>query len=161
MSDYKLIAVKRKWVPEWLYAIASWPIDFVVHQPFRWLLTKAVCLGALLLICGTILAGTVNPPNVLFLWNYSGPTSNTVFRVYGTTNLSQPSTNWPLVVAWSTWGTNSTGQLTNSIFVTPAAYFFAMTASNGFWAETPQSVAVSTPPPAQTPQSVGLNYIGP
>ena len=28
--------------PEWLFAMMSWPIDLVVHQPFRWLLTTRV-----------------------------------------------------------------------------------------------------------------------
>ena len=38
MSDYELVAVKRRWVPEWLWwAMGNWP----VYQPFRWLLTTS------------------------------------------------------------------------------------------------------------------------
>lgn len=40
--EHGMIAVKRKWVPEWLFAVCAWPIDLVVHRPFRWLLTTPV-----------------------------------------------------------------------------------------------------------------------
>lgn len=41
-NKYQMVAVKRKWVPEWFFAIFAWPIDFIVHQPFRWIFTKPV-----------------------------------------------------------------------------------------------------------------------
>jgi hypothetical protein len=45
MSSYKLIAVKRSWVPEWLWIWACcdlWvlPSSIVCYQPFRWILTQ-------------------------------------------------------------------------------------------------------------------------
>lgn len=43
-GKYELVAIKRKWVPEWLFAVMSWPIDMVSPKwlPFRYLLTKPV-----------------------------------------------------------------------------------------------------------------------
>jgi hypothetical protein len=45
VHDYGLIAVKRKWVPEWLWALLCylWLPFFgylICIQPFQWLLTK-------------------------------------------------------------------------------------------------------------------------
>jgi hypothetical protein len=44
MSDYNLVRIKRKWVPEWLFAICAWPIDLISSElsPLRYLLTKKV-----------------------------------------------------------------------------------------------------------------------
>lgn len=40
MNDtYKLVAVKRAWVPELLFAMFKWVIPY---QPFRWVFTKSV-----------------------------------------------------------------------------------------------------------------------
>lgn len=43
-ENYQLVAIKRKWVPEWLFAVMSWPIDMVSPKwlPFRYILTKKV-----------------------------------------------------------------------------------------------------------------------
>ena len=42
MANYELVAIKRKWIPNWLFAVFAWPIDFIVHQPFRWIFTIPV-----------------------------------------------------------------------------------------------------------------------
>ncbi len=34
--EYGLIAVKRKWVPQWLWGMFKWVIP---HQPFKWIFT--------------------------------------------------------------------------------------------------------------------------
>lgn len=36
-----MVARKRKWCPEWLFAVMSWPLDMVSPKwlPFRWMLT--------------------------------------------------------------------------------------------------------------------------
>ena len=41
-NEYQMVARKRKWCPEWLFAIMSWPVDMVSPKwlPFRWMLTK-------------------------------------------------------------------------------------------------------------------------
>lgn len=41
---HEMVAIKRKWVPEWVYAIFSWPVDLVRIKwlPFRYILTKPV-----------------------------------------------------------------------------------------------------------------------
>jgi hypothetical protein len=38
---FRMIAIKRRWVSEWLFAALSSPVDLIVHQPFRWIFTKS------------------------------------------------------------------------------------------------------------------------
>lgn len=38
-AGYRLVAVKRQWVPEWLFWLAR-PV--AVYPPLRWLLTEEV-----------------------------------------------------------------------------------------------------------------------
>ncbi len=118
----------------------------------------------LALIIFSATAAQPNPPNVQFQWQYFGPLTNgPVFRVYGTTNLSQSITNWPVVATWTNWSTITSGTntfLANSLYLAPSAYFFTMTASNSFWGEAPFSIPVATPPPAISPVGVSLIYFG-
>lgn len=42
---YQLVAIKRKWVPEWLWDLMSadlWILrsGLACYQPFRWMLTR-------------------------------------------------------------------------------------------------------------------------
>lgn len=39
---WKMIRVKRSWVPEWLFSIMASPIDFITPKwlPFRYILTE-------------------------------------------------------------------------------------------------------------------------
>ncbi len=118
----------------------------------------------LALIIFSATAAQPSPPNVQFQWQYFGPlTNNPVFRVYGTTNLSQAITNWPVVATWTNWSTINSGTnlfLANSLYLAPSAYFFTMTASNSFWGESSFSTPVSVPTPAQQPVGLSLLYIG-
>lgn len=40
-DSYQLVRIKRKWVPEWLFAALASPIDLIAPKwlPFRWILT--------------------------------------------------------------------------------------------------------------------------
>lgn len=124
------------------------------------LLITVVFLIAVMLLA--VFGAVPPPPNVQFYWQYSG--TNAVFKLYGTTNLSQPVGQWPTLATWTNstaGGTNgSTVWYTNQIFLSPSAYFFTMTASN-FWGEAPKSATVSVEYPSQTPSNTALIYIGP
>lgn len=113
------------------------------------------------LVAGSLLAaGITNAPNWALFWSYPGPNSNIVFRAYGGITVAQ-ATN--LQATWPTWGTNgATGQYSNALYIASSSSFFlTLTASNSLGGpESPPSVAVSIPAPAQTPQSVSLQYIG-
>lgn len=39
-----MVRIKRRWVPEWLFAVLAWPVDLISPKwlPFRWILTKPV-----------------------------------------------------------------------------------------------------------------------
>ena len=43
-KQYHMVRIKRRWVPEWLYAMMSHPIDMVSPSwlPFRYILTRSV-----------------------------------------------------------------------------------------------------------------------
>ncbi len=43
-EQYKLIAIKRKYIPEWLFFVMSVPIDFISPKwlPFRYLFTTPI-----------------------------------------------------------------------------------------------------------------------
>ncbi len=41
-EGYVLVAIKRPWVPEWLFAMFKWAIPF---WPFRWVFTQRVFGG--------------------------------------------------------------------------------------------------------------------
>lgn len=38
MAKYELVAVKRRFIPDWLFAMFSWVI---VYQPFRFVFTRS------------------------------------------------------------------------------------------------------------------------
>jgi len=38
-GNYEMIARKRDWCPDWLFAMFKWVI---VYQPFRWFFTEEV-----------------------------------------------------------------------------------------------------------------------
>lgn len=103
-------------------------------------------LGALMLAICARGAGT--PVNLTAQWTYTNQPPD-VFKVYQTSNLGLPLTNW-LVVATvpgvTTSGTNS-WTTTNAFFsVIPGVYFWTVTASN-FWGESIPGNTPSSPPP--------------
>jgi hypothetical protein len=108
-----------------------------------WLLAFVlVCLAAWL--CHAALP--TGPMPVKLGWNY--PTNqlspDLVFKLYTSTNLTTPLTNW-------TWiGTTAGANTSMLAVIQPGAQFFVLTASN-FWGESDFSNVASTPPlPAAT-----------
>ena len=88
------------------------------------------------------------PVNIVFLWDTPADPMWTsyVYRIYGTTNLAAPTNTWPLVtVATNPVAVSNGTLLAFPIALTPAAYFFEMTASN-LWGESPFSQPAATPP---------------
>lgn len=100
----------------------------------RALLIFALCTGALA-------APFTNQTQIALEWDLVAEqmTNGTVYLLFGTTNLSTPTTNWPSV------GTVSG---TNRLYftVTPGAYFYTARASN-FWGVSDFSSAAWTPAP--------------
>jgi hypothetical protein len=83
------------------------------------------CLAILVSLAGTfVVHAVIVPPSktVTLTWNYSQPSSNIVFNVYGTTNLSVPCSKWGLL-------TNSAA--TSCVVPAPDdVHFYTVTASN-------------------------------
>jgi len=79
--------------------------------------------------------------NVTLAWDYPSNelSTNLVFKLYSTTNVALPMTNWPLVK--TIVGTN----LTTPFPMQPGMRLFVMTASN-FWGESTFSPVAATPP---------------
>lgn len=98
---------------------------------------KPLLLGAVIGL--TLLAVTPLPPTPLTLrWDFpTNKLEGITFKIYYTTNLATPKTNWTVL-----------GTTTNLFFSTPiapGAYFFSVTASN-LWGEGDFSNVASTPP---------------
>jgi hypothetical protein len=82
-----------------------------------------IALG-FLLARSSSLAGIIPPqPKTLILkWNYSPMSTDIVFKVYSSTNLSSPCWKWPVYTNLTTTSC--------VIQISPGARFFAVTASN-------------------------------
>jgi DNA-binding CsgD family transcriptional regulator len=105
------------------------------HRVARYL----VLLPALLLLAFT---GIPLRNSVTFLWNYpaSELSTNLTFRIYASSDVIVPSTNWTVLT--NVVGTN----LQVTVPMQPTNLFFFITASN-LWGEGPPSAVVATPPP--------------
>jgi hypothetical protein len=79
-------------------------------------------------------------------WSYDTNqlSTNLSFNIYGSTNLAQPVSSWPILT--NVIGTNTSCDL----WLTPAQYFFVGTASN-FWGETSVTSNLVVTPPAPQP----------
>jgi hypothetical protein len=79
-------------------------------------------------------------------WSYDTNqlSTNLAFIIYGSTNLAQPVSSWPILT--NVPGTNTSCDL----WLTPAQYFFVGTASN-FWGETSVTSNLVVTPPAPQP----------
>jgi hypothetical protein len=102
----------------------------------------AVFIGLMALQRFQALAAGTTPATITLTWN--APTSGVpdIYKVYETTNLGEPLTNWAVVSIVP-------GSLTQaSVSVYPGAYCFVCTASN-FWGESPFSNQAGVPAPAQ------------
>lgn len=89
------------------------------------------------------------PPRSLSLaWDYpaSAQSTDLVFKLYHSSDLSVPQTNW--LVLTNVAGTN----LAVTLSVIPGAHFFYLTASN-WWGESGPSNLVLTPPVAVSPSN--------
>lgn len=100
---------------------------------------KIILLCAVAVLAG-IIANPAEPPSgkVTLAWDYEVLDTNNTFRIYHTTNITTPKSNW--VVIATVPGTN----LTATVYVTPGVNFFAATVSN-MWMESDFSNVASTP----------------
>ena len=130
----------------------------------------AIILAALLTGCAThqrgpvvspspinpppVPGGTAVPPSpklISFTWDANNPaTPEYSYWLIATTNLAQPQSNWQ-------WLTNVPGT-TATVWVTPAAMYFACVASNNFWGLTSDlSNVLPAPAPANPTTALKLN----
>lgn len=111
----------------------------------KYVVASALCLGAAI----ALLAGGIpNPQTVTLIWNTptDQPWQNLTYRLYGTTNLTLPSAQWPLLQVITNPTPSASGtNLAYSISIQPGAWYFTMTASN-MWGESPFCVPAATPP---------------
>ena len=102
-----------------------------------------------------LLAGQAAPPtgSITFFWDYPSAylETNLVFRLYTSTNITTPLTNWTVIGSvngLAALGTNGIGTNTSklrlSVKIEPGQHYFVMKASN-FWGEADFSNVVSTP----------------
>jgi hypothetical protein len=121
-------------------------------------------IALLILMCAPALASTL-PTNAInghigLTWTYpTNAISNDLrFQFYGTTNLTVPWSNWPVItnVAATNFapyqvtqdGTNWVAtNLSIRLDLQPGQYFFVGTASN-FWGETSVTSSITSTPPA-------------
>lgn len=130
----------------------------VIHRNYRRFiperlrkLTKPVVFAAVLL-SSLVFAGTPpGPARVVFAWDGQGGVD--VFRLYSSTNLLVPLTNWTALT--NVPGTN----FSCAVPVQPGQRFFYLTASN-FWGESDPSAVASTPavPAAGTNLSISRGW---
>lgn len=103
-------------------------------KKFLTLVAAVTCLAAAAL--------DLSPPsgNVVLSWSYPAESlsPDLTFRVYASTNLATPITNWACLTNIA--GTN----LSASVKIQPGQMFFVMTASN-FWGESLTSNVAATP----------------
>ena len=75
-EEFCLVAVKRRWVPEMLFAMFKWVIPY---QPFRWVFTTSMYRAHL--ACGEVLNGIDDDPSGV--WECSKPSGHTGEHVDG------------------------------------------------------------------------------
>ena len=78
------------------------------------------------------------PTPITFAWNYPSNVQVDVFKIYSSTHVNLPTTNWTLISTVS--GTNTSAPF----LLQPGIWFFYCTASN-FWGETGPSNITNTP----------------
>ena len=109
-----------------------------------------------LLMLGLLIGLAAQSPsgNVVLAFDYpvSDLDTNLVFKLYGTTNVALPLTNWLVMasaaatsaVSTNLIGTNLVATFNIPVTITPGRFFFVCTASN-FWQESVPSNVASTP----------------
>ena len=112
---------------------------------------KLTSIFLLTTLCCILAYAAAIDGKVTLVWDYpvSEMTTNLTFKVYSSTNIIIPLTNWVVL-------TNIVGT-TNSVKVqiTPGACFFYVTASN-FWGESNPSNVASTPVLPRSPQNLKI-----
>lgn len=98
-------------------------------------------VAALVLLFAVTVIGQLRT-NVVLEFDYPATelSTNLTFKVYSTTNITQPVTNWPVLL--TVVGTNAS----ITIPMTAQQRFFVITASN-YWGEGNFSAVAQTPPP--------------
>ena len=125
----------------------------------------SIAVGLLVVICANAVT-PVQRTNVTLICNYPVEelVSNLWFKVYASTNISTPVSNWPVVAVISS--TNATISGTNVSFKAPLVgivqTFYAVSASNSWWqADGDFSNVALTPPIPRDIISLRLDLSGP
>ena len=94
----------------------------------------------ILLLFSTQLLAAPPSGNVTLLWDYplAERTPDISFKLYHSTNITIPLTNWVCITNVASTATNI------NVKVTPGVNFFTLTASN-FWGESDFSNVAATP----------------
>lgn len=96
---------------------------------------NAIIFISSILACAVLMAA---PEDISLSWDYpESERTNVVFRVYSSTNVTIPLSQWKVM-------TNVTATNFVRLKVVPGVNYFTMTASN-FWGESTFSEVVSTP----------------
>ena len=119
-------------------------------------------LGSILLtslIAITILAAPKPPQPINLIWQDTnavpGMTSyvwqtNSAYLIIGTTDLSVPLTNWPVVSLVTNWSLGPALWMTSTVPVIPDKWFFAVITTN-FWGTSDPSTVAQTGPGSTPP----------
>jgi len=101
-------------------------------------LTTTLALGMFICLGGNPLPDPTQPTSITLSWNYSQPDTNTFIKLYRSTDISIPLTNWNVITMVS----STTNQVI--IQILPGKAFYYATATN-FWGESDPSSIDLTP----------------
>ncbi len=107
--------------------------------------TKHILLAIIASLAGF---AAMKPPgpsgSVLLTWTkHPEDDTNIVFRVYGSSSITTPLSNWAVMVAVPATNTTATNY-SATVSVQPGAFYFTVTASN-FWGESDFSAVAVAP----------------
>jgi hypothetical protein len=101
-------------------------------------LTTVLALGMLAYLGGNPLPDPTLPTSLTLTWNYSQPDTNTFIKLYRSTDISIPLTNWNMIATVP----STTNQVV--IQILPGKAFYYVTATN-LWGESDPSNIDLTP----------------
>jgi len=107
-----------------------------------------------------VLVCAAQTKNLVLIWdnptNSNPSQTNLTFKVYSSTNVAIPSTNWPVIAVLTNPAVINGGrQMAWTNAFVPGQYFFSMTSSN-LWGEAPFSSVVAAPPAPPQLLNLGL-----